>query len=338
VNVHRAIHTHAEAASNATAQGVPSRNLPASATLSFHTRHCLVVDAPPDLRRTGVYSRKEILMPASKSPIANVTRASIAAALASLALAMGAHAEPPVIYVDDSAPAGGDGSSWDLAFNDLQDALERSTGYIDGVIIRVGQGTYYPDRGTLDRGASFKVPPTHGASATTLSLVDGYAGFGAADPNAFNPAAFVTVLSGDLKHNDKAGFANRSDNARTVVLFQPFGRLDVDLRGFTIAGARADPLELWSGGIVTPLRGEDYGRGLYLRDCVVADSEPSADSAAIATDRRDLQIYNCTVTNNRGRGVFADDGHTFVSIPKYRTIQERAMKWPGTELSACTTH
>ena len=41
-----------------------------------------------------------------------------------------------------------DGSSWELAFTDLQDALDRA---LTGSAIRVAQGTYRPDRGSGDR-------------------------------------------------------------------------------------------------------------------------------------------------------------------------------------------
>ena len=66
-----------------------------------------------------------------------------------------------VIYVDDDAPAGvNDGSSWENAFNFLQDALAAAS---DGDEIRVAQGIYTPDRnsaipdGTGDREAAFQL-------------------------------------------------------------------------------------------------------------------------------------------------------------------------------------
>ena len=39
-----------------------------------------------------------------------------------LATASAVHGQP-VIYVDDDAPAGGDGTSWQTAFRDVQDAI-----------------------------------------------------------------------------------------------------------------------------------------------------------------------------------------------------------------------
>ena len=48
------------------------------------------------------------------------------------------------IHVDASAPAGGDGTSWSLAFNDLESGLAAAT---NGDDIWVAQGTYYPTTG-----------------------------------------------------------------------------------------------------------------------------------------------------------------------------------------------
>ncbi len=103
-----------------------------------------------------------------------------------------------VVYVDGTAPAGGDGSSWQKAYKYLQDGLAVAKA---GDEVRVAQGTYKPDRsaahpeGTRDRRASF-VP------ASGVSLLGGYAGRGQADPNANDVVAFRTILSGDLAGDD----------------------------------------------------------------------------------------------------------------------------------------
>ena len=52
-----------------------------------------------------------------------------------------------VIYVDDDANAGGDGASWDTAFNYLQDALSDAQ---YGDEIRVAEGIYVLDQGSLN--------------------------------------------------------------------------------------------------------------------------------------------------------------------------------------------
>ena len=63
--------------------------------------------------------------------------------------------EREILYVDASAPAGGDGSSWQTPFRYLQDALSRACLLTDPVEIRMAQGTYRPDQGAgIPRGGS----------------------------------------------------------------------------------------------------------------------------------------------------------------------------------------
>jgi hypothetical protein len=94
-------------------------------------------------------------------------------------------------FVDDSAPPGGTGNSWASPYDSLQTAIATTS---SGDTIFVAQGTYKPS--------------TTGNPVESFVLNDdviwqgGYAGFGAADPNARDIAAFVTILSGDLGGDD----------------------------------------------------------------------------------------------------------------------------------------
>jgi len=65
-----------------------------------------------------------------------------------------------IIYVNANASAGGDGTSWETAYNDLQDALAVTiSGRGDQVWI--AQGTYYPiditNQAEFDRTATFYI-------------------------------------------------------------------------------------------------------------------------------------------------------------------------------------
>ena len=114
------------------------------------------------------------------------------AAVCALVVGLCAAGQGRVIYADDDATEVGDGSSWVDAFQNLQDAFAMAT---DGDEIRVAQGTYKPDQGTV---------VTPGDQTATFSLVNlvilkgGYAGFGEPNPDVRDIVNNVTILSGDL--------------------------------------------------------------------------------------------------------------------------------------------
>jgi len=108
-----------------------------------------------------------------------------------------------IVYVDDDAAPGGDGTGWPTAHRYLQDALSAAR---NGGEIRVAQGTYRPDEAAADPGGS-------GDRATTFQLINGvricggYRGCpggacGGGNPDERDIAAYETVLSGDLNGDD----------------------------------------------------------------------------------------------------------------------------------------
>jgi uncharacterized repeat protein (TIGR02543 family) len=97
-----------------------------------------------------------------------------------------------VIYVDDDASAGGDGSSWSSAHKYLQDAIAVAE---SGDEVWVAEGTYKPDQGngitTGDRTASF-----------TLDGISLYGGFvGSETTNTPAGSYEKTILSGEIDSN-----------------------------------------------------------------------------------------------------------------------------------------
>ncbi|MFU8828122.1 MAG: choice-of-anchor Q domain-containing protein [Phycisphaerales bacterium] len=142
-----------------------------------------------------------------------------------------------IVYVDDDAPVGGDGTSWQTAHQSLQDALAQD--YSDRLVkIRMAQGTYRADRfsgvNTMDPNASFS--PRYTDSGATpngiLRITGGFAGLGAEDPNQRDPELFPTIITGDLKGNDGPDYENYDDN--TLALFKNF---NTELHGLVMENA-----------------------------------------------------------------------------------------------------
>src|ERR1700733_11717618 len=82
------------------------------------------------------------------------------------------------LFVDASSPGPThDGSSWNSAYTDLQQALAAANPTAgNSVNIEVAKGTYKPTSGT-DRNATFQLKDN-------VSLLGGYAGSTASNPNA----------------------------------------------------------------------------------------------------------------------------------------------------------
>jgi len=172
------------------------------------------------------------------------------------------------VFVDDDAPAGGNGLSWNTAFRHLQDAL--SAAEIDLQIdeIRVAGGIYKPDLAenvnVVPGSRSESFPLRDG-----LRLLGGFAGLaGGANPDLRDPDQFVSILSGDLAGNDGPNFQNRSDNSLHVVRATNIA-VNTILDGFTISGGNANA--------VAP---NDSGGGLLIKnsnvlitDCLITGNQ-----------------------------------------------------------------
>lgn len=217
------------------------------------------------------------------------------------------------IRVDENAPltiVPPDGSSWTKAYPNLHDGLAAA---LPGDTIRVADGTYVPDDGSGvtpgDRGASFAIP-------NNVTVLCGYAGYGASNPDARDVDAYPTILSGDLKGDDLWGIVNLSDNSYHVVSASGSGTLD----GAIITAGNADGSgdNGCGGGVflktssltinACKIRGNkaDFGAGVACLQGVapvLINTEITGNWAwifggCLYNDDANIEMTNCLITGN----------------------------------------
>jgi predicted outer membrane repeat protein len=225
-----------------------------------------------------------------------------------LLLATVSIAAADTIFVDTDAIGNNDGSSWDDAYNYLQDALAVAS---NGDDIRVAQGIYKPDQGS---------GVTAGDSAATFNLINevaikgAYAGSGEPDPHARDIDKYKSVLSGDLAGDDGPNFANIAENSCHVVTA---GGVDSTamLDGFTITGGFGSS----GGGIYCTgsptvtnctfcgnTAGSGGGGGMYCRggrptlmNCAfIGNHSPDGYGGGMYCREANPTLDNCTFINN----------------------------------------
>ena len=234
-----------------------------------------------------------------------------------------------VIYVDDDAPLGGDGKSWETAYRFLQDGLasaeniateasspggrgSRRSKSVESefaddpcdIEVRVAQGIYRPDKGSNqrhgDRLASFEL-------TSGVALRGGFAGLEMPDPDVRNIKQFRTILSGDLADNDVdvhdpcdlQDHPTRLENSYNVVELDRVSR--VQLNGLRVSGGYGD---LWKrdelastiiGAGVSAIDSND----VLLNDCDFIDNFAMSDGGGcIVLSGNNITISNCMFTSN----------------------------------------
>jgi len=204
-------------------------------------------------------------------------------------------------FVDDGAPPGGDGLSWATAFRHLQDALSAaSAGGIDE--LRIAAGTYCPDQGVGftpgDRNASFHL-------LNNLAVRGGYAGLGAADPDARDPAVFVTTLSGDLAENDQPNWVNHSENSEHIVTAIAVGPT-ANLDGVTLYGGYASAVNNAGAGLYS------QSAGPTIVNCVISECLAFLGGGILiyggAPNFRDCRVNGNYAWSGRGGGLYVVSG------------------------------
>jgi len=210
-----------------------------------------------------------------------------------------------VIYVDDSAIGANDGTSWTDAYNYLQDALADANTASKPVEICVAQGIYTPDQGVVvtrgDPHAEFQL-------INSVSVLGGFAGVGATEPDARYIEAYKTILSGDLAGDDAGDEPTRAENSSSVVSGSDTNETAV-LDGVTITAGRIADMSNWFGNpTVTNCTFTNAYTGIFnlnnsqsqrLTDCIFKDLR----SQAVHQSGGSLTVINCMFTGNTGGAI-----------------------------------
>jgi hypothetical protein len=260
-----------------------------------------------------------------------------------------------------------DGSTWDNAFNDLQDALD------DGAILAqegpveiwVAAGVYLPDRGTGDRIASFEL-------VNNIGLYGGFAGWETTREQR-DVEANETILSGDLGSNDAPEAdtdpwddPTREDNTYHVVNGSGTGDAAV-LDGFTITAGNADgEYPYYSGGGMYNDAGSPtlvdctfsrnsagWGGAMYnsgssptVAGCTFTDNAASDYGGAMDNWESSPTVTGCTFTDNTadGHGGAMSNSYSSDSTVTYSTFSGNSASagggmlniWSDPTLADCT--
>ncbi len=212
---------------------------------------------------------------------------------------------PSIIYVDDDATGSNNGTCWQDAFTDLQDALDKVMDFDldEEVVIKVAQGTYVPRTRTIHSNRS---PTFHLLDLCTIE--GGYAGVGAEDPDERDTESYETILSGDLYRDDATvtdpavllDEQTRAENCYHVVMAHSETDSTAVLDGFTVKGGNANHIDAYAQIY------EIYGAGMYnmdgsptIHNCTFTlNSALSNGGAVYSYGSDDCKFSNCVFREN----------------------------------------
>ena len=192
-----------------------------------------------------------------------------------------------VIYVDEQAAGANNGTSWNDAYTDLQDALALSAncGLTE---IWVAQGIYKPGASEYD---SFVIPEG-------VTLLGGFTGNEtSSDQRDWNAAP--TILSGDINGN---AVADTGDSHTIVTVTTP----NVTLDGFTVAYSYADDpsdnsevgIGRTGGGLYINQNANFLLKNSILHHNIAFSDGSNGVGGALISFTGDTKLINCLLYNN----------------------------------------
>ncbi len=187
-----------------------------------------------------------------------------------------------ILYVNMAATGKNDGSSWQNAFVNLQDAIDNAA---SGNEIWTAQGTYFPTKkfgGNTDRHRAFSMK----------AKVEIYGGFNGTETmlSQAEPQTYLTVLSGDIGE-----VANKFDNCYHVFYHLNPKGLDYTsvLNGFTISGGYCidDPINPSGAAMLNNI---NYP---LIKNCKFVENY-AVNGGAVSNIEANPEFNNCYFSNS----------------------------------------
>jgi hypothetical protein len=243
-------------------------------------------------------------------------------------------------YVRETAAGTGDGSSWANASDDLQKMVDEAavTETAQGLeaLVRVAAGTYKPRYKPNSDGTTDYATPANDRDSTFflrqgVEVRGGYPAAGGDDASR-NPAANVTILSGDLNNS---GTRDNGDAYHVVLGVNIPANSGTILDGFTITSGNASVNSTWTVAGTQIKRGygggmsnynsspdltrltisgngcEFFGGGMYnignsnlvLTNATVSGNTARSNSGGgISNENSNPVLTNVTISGNRANG------------------------------------
>ncbi len=212
------------------------------------------------------------------------------------------------IYVKWDATGNNDGSSWEDGFTNLQEALSLAD---TGDQIWVAKGIYFPADTFLNRDVSFVLK-------SNVALYGGFAGYESSlDERDWETN--ITVLSGDIDHNDVTdsnGVVIDPDSIVGNNSFHVIKAENIDstaiLDGFFITAGNADSQSLngCGGGMLA------YYGNLKVVHCTFRGNKASQKGGGLYNTGGEIILSNCVFFMNRsynyGGGLYTYGGNLTV--------------------------
>jgi len=205
-----------------------------------------------------------------------------------------------IIYVKINAKGANDGTSWNNAYTNLQDGINKASQV--GAMVWVASGTYTPNRDSLN------VIPSNKRNACFLlkSEVKVYGGFNGTEIKMIlrDPLKYQTILSGEIGDTTTS-----TDNSYHVVYASLNTLKTAVLDGFMILNGSGSSSNgggaYLLGGTITNCTfinnsatngGAIYARNAYIKSCVYSFNTATANGGALYAVSSNID--SCTFRNN----------------------------------------